>query len=122
MTQDLRLIFGDRVVVKFTTGSEVKTLTGRWCNVCKKNAELVKKHGTMQKAKVPEHHWAIPRAIWKEMQALSAGKQVEKQANLDGVVQKFCGPREFTREGLRDAITKLIACDDQVSNYYTLIG
>ncbi|KAH9010304.1 hypothetical protein EDB84DRAFT_1279913, partial [Lactarius hengduanensis] len=75
-----------------------------------------------KKAKVPKHHWAIPRAIWKEMQALSAGKQVEKQANLDGVVQKFCGPREFTREGLRDAITKLIACDDQVSNYYTLIG
>ncbi|KAH9017917.1 hypothetical protein EDB84DRAFT_1442599, partial [Lactarius hengduanensis] len=34
MTQDLRLIFGDRVVVKFMTGSEVKTLTGRWCNVC----------------------------------------------------------------------------------------
>jgi hypothetical protein len=35
MAQDLRLIFSDRVTVKFTTGTEVKTLSGRWCNACK---------------------------------------------------------------------------------------
>jgi hypothetical protein len=35
MSRDLLLIFTDSVIVKFTTGSEVKTVKGRWCNVCK---------------------------------------------------------------------------------------
>jgi hypothetical protein len=73
-----------------------------------------------KKAKIPENHWAIPRTIWSEMQALRNGEKVEKQANLDGVVQKTRGPREFTRDGLRDIVTKFVACDDQVSNYYAL--
>ena len=41
------------------------------------------------------------------------------QTTLDGVIQKVDGPVEFTREGLRDAVTKLIACDDQVSRSFS---
>jgi hypothetical protein len=43
-------------------------------------------------AKVPEHHWAIPRPIWNEMEALKDGRRAEKQGNLDGIVQKVQGP------------------------------
>jgi hypothetical protein len=71
-------------------------------------------------AEIPKHHWAIPRTIWKEMEVLRAGKKVERQGNLDRVVQKVRGPQEFTREGLRDTVTKFITCDDQVSNFYSL--
>lgn len=69
-----------------------------------------------KEANVPEHHWAIPRPIWKRMQAQKCGKKVETQVNLDGIIQKVKGPQEFTREGLRHAITKFVACDDQVSD------
>ena len=60
-------------------------------------------------------HWAIPRPIWKKMEALKAGKMVDKQTNLDGIVLKATRPREFTHNGLRDVITQFITCDDQVS-------
>jgi Fe-S oxidoreductase len=52
------------------------------------------------------------------MQALKSGQKIEKQGNLDKVVQKARGPREFTRDGLRDVVTQFITCDDQVSNEY----
>jgi threonine dehydratase len=40
------------------------------------------------------------------------------QTTLDGVVAKVDGPVEFTRDGLRDAVTKLVVCDDQVSRQF----
>lgn len=72
-------------------------------------------------ADILEHHWAIPRPIWKKMQALKNGKKVDKQANLDGIVLKARGPREFTRDGLRDIVTQFITCDDQVSSTATIL-
>jgi hypothetical protein len=67
-----------------------------------------------KEAKIPEHHWAIPRNIWREKQAKTG-----KQGNLDGVVVKLQGgPQTFTREGLRHAVCQFIACDDQVSITY----
>lgn len=39
-----------------------------------------------------------------------------RQGKLDGVVQKVVGPKEFSREGLRHAITQFVTCDDQVSH------
>jgi DNA-binding LacI/PurR family transcriptional regulator len=68
-----------------------------------------------KEANIPEHHWAIPRQIWKEMEALKNGKRSAKQTDLNGVVLKVTGPREFTRAALRHAVTQFIACDDQVS-------
>lgn len=105
------------------------------------NNELIKKHGRAKafftggnsscryharqhyelykerckKANIPEHHWAIPRPIWKKMQALEKGEKVENQTNLDRAVHKFRGPREFTRDSVRDTVTQFIVCDDQVS-------
>lgn len=55
------------------------------------------------------------------MQALKNGKKVDKQANLDGIVLKARGPREFTRDGLRDIVTQFITCDDQVSSTATIL-
>ncbi|KAF8478745.1 hypothetical protein DFH94DRAFT_619600, partial [Russula ochroleuca] len=58
-------------------------------------------------------HWAIPRPIWKEMEALKNGKRLGRQTNLNGIVQKVTGPGEFTRTALQHAVTQFIACDDQ---------
>jgi hypothetical protein len=65
---------------------------------------------------IPEHHWAIPQPIWKEMEALKNGKCLAKQTDLNGVVQKVTRPREFTRAALRHAVMQFIACNDQVSD------
>ena len=35
MARDVRLLFSDRIMVKFTRDGETKTLEGRWCTVCK---------------------------------------------------------------------------------------
>ena len=50
---------------------------------------------------------------------MQAGKK-KTQTTLDGVVQKLDSPKEFTREGVRDAVTKLVVCDDQVSSAHPL--
>jgi len=64
---------------------------------------------------IPEHHWAIPRPIWKEMEALKNGKRSGRQTDLNGIVQMVTGPGDFTRAALRHAVTQFITCDDQVS-------
>ena len=72
-----------------------------------------------ENANIPEHHWVIPQPLWKEMQALKNGIKVEKQANLDVIVLKAKGPCKFIHNGLQDAITWFITCDDQVRyNWY----
>jgi hypothetical protein len=67
-----------------------------------------------EKEGIPVQHWAIPRDTWIEMQA--GKKNAKEQTTLDGVVQKVDIPKDFTREGVRHAVTKLVACDDQVSS------
>jgi hypothetical protein len=42
-------------------------------------------------------------------------KNASQQTTLDGVVQKVDVPKEFARERVWHAVTKLVACDDQVS-------
>jgi hypothetical protein len=50
------------------------------------------------------------------MEALKNGeKRSTKQTDLNGIVQKVSMPGEFTRAALRHAVTRFIACDDQVS-------
>ena len=68
-----------------------------------------------KEANIPEHHWAIPQPIWKEMEALKNRGQSKKQTNLNGIVKKVTMPGEFTRAALRHAVTQFIACNDQVS-------
>jgi hypothetical protein len=61
----------------------------------------------------PIHHWAIPRVMWK---AMEADKQMKgKQSKLDGTFEKITGPKEFTRDGALHAVSQFVACDDQVS-------
>jgi hypothetical protein len=49
------------------------------------------------------------------MEALKNGKRSAKQTDLNGVIRKVTGPREFTRAALRHAVTQFVACNDQVS-------
>jgi hypothetical protein len=70
-----------------------------------------------KEANISEHHWAVPRHIWRERQANLA--KTRKQGTLDGIAVKLHGgPKLFTREGLRHAVCQFIACDDQVAITY----
>jgi hypothetical protein len=73
-----------------------------------------------EEAEIPINHWAIPRDIWK---AMEDEKEAEKQGRLTKKKQQqmldfkaVTGPREFTREGVLRAVTKLIATNYQVSH------
>jgi len=46
------------------------------------------------------------------MEALKNGKCSIKQTDLNRIVQKVTGPREFTRAALWHAVTQFIACDN----------
>jgi len=67
------------------------------------------------------NHWAIPRDIWKVMEAEKAaekqGRRTMKQQQQLLGFETITGPREFTREGVLNAVTKLIATNNQVSQY-----
>ncbi|GLB45657.1 hypothetical protein LshimejAT787_2500490 [Lyophyllum shimeji] len=91
MTKDLRTIFSDLLNVKFTKNGEGETIRGRWCLICK----------------------CIPRAIWREMEAKKLDTKVEKQMTLDGVLQKVDVSKEFMKDSILDAVSRLVACDDQ---------
>jgi hypothetical protein len=73
-------------------------------------------------ANVPINHWAIPREIWKVMEA---EKEEEKRGHLlkKGAQQQLNFPvvkgpyTEFTRAGTLHAVTKLTAVNNQVSCY-----
>jgi hypothetical protein len=64
-----------------------------------------------------ENHRAVPPHILKEREA---AKQPKKQMKLDGIVVKEKRPTDFSREGILEAVAKLIACDDQVSQNYNI--
>ena len=68
---------------------------------------------------IPEHHWAIPRSIWKIMEEEKKGKKVVSlamQGTLDGLLISNVAPvvPVFTRENLLHAVTQFVAVDDQV--------
>jgi hypothetical protein len=68
---------------------------------------------------IPEHHWAIPRAIWKIMEDEKNGKKVVTQGTqgtLDGLLIANVAPvvPVFTRENLLHMVTQFVAVDDQV--------
>ena len=54
----------------------------------------------------------VPPHILKEREE---AKKAKKQTSLDGIITKESRPAEFTRDRILEAVAKLIACDDQVS-------
>ena len=77
------------------------------------------------KGNIPEHHWAIPRNIWKEMEeekeAEAKGQLTKKQQQQRIDFKNVTGPFEFTRAGTLHAVTVLIATNYQVRFKYTII-
>jgi hypothetical protein len=73
--------------------------------------ELYKKR--CKDAKIPLNHRAIPPPILK---GIKAGKdpKAQVQKKLDGVVIKRERVKEFSRNGILEAVAKFVACDDQV--------
>lgn len=73
-------------------------------------------------AGIPINHWAIPRHIWKEMQEEEENKKqlTKKQEQQQLNFKTVTGPREFTRAGVLQSVTKLIATNNQVSHYYAV--
>ena len=61
----------------------------------------------------------IPRDIWKvmeeEKEAKQKGRLTKKQAQQLLTFQTVTGPCEFTRGGVLNTVTNLIATDNQVS-------
>ena len=73
-------------------------------------------------AGIPINHWAVPRHIWKEMQEEEENKKqlMKKQEQQQLNFKTVTGPREFTRAGVLQCVTKLIATNNQVSHYYAV--
>jgi hypothetical protein len=71
-----------------------------------------------EKEDVPINHWAIPRPIWKEMQEEKDTKKglTKKQEQQQLSFQTVTGPREFTRAGVLQSVTELIATNNQASH------
>ena len=63
---------------------------------------------------ISENHHAMPRDLWRQMQAEKNGRPKGKQQEIDKMLEKRTGPQEFTREGVIEAVAKFVACDDQV--------
>lgn len=66
--------------------------------------------------KIPMQNWAIPRTIWKEMEASKAGKKLtKKQAKLDETFKMVGEVSGFSRNKVIRAVAQFVVCDDQVS-------
>ena len=67
------------------------------------------------------NHWAISRDIWKVMEEEKVtekqGRRMKKQQQQLLGFKTVTGPREFTRGAVLNAVTKLIATNNQVSHY-----
>jgi hypothetical protein len=74
-----------------------------------------------EEADIPINHWAIPRDIWKVMEEEKAaekqGQRTKKQQQQLLCFETLTGPREFTRSAVLNAVTKLIATNNEVSHY-----
>lgn len=67
--------------------------------------------------KIPEHHHAIPRVVWKAMEAQEKELTAKrKQSKINDLFNQEKGPRVFSREDVLHVVTKFIACDDQVND------
>jgi hypothetical protein len=73
-----------------------------------------------KEANIPINHWAVPREIWRVMQAakesVQQGVQTKKKIQQGLDFENVTGPREFTRAGVLHAVAKLIASNNQVSS------
>ncbi|KAG6843026.1 hypothetical protein H0H87_008468, partial [Tephrocybe sp. NHM501043] len=58
-----------------------------------------------------EHHWSIPRDIWREMEESKTEKKKIIQCILE--FEKVQGVREFLCEVVVDQVAHLTAVDDQ---------
>jgi len=69
-------------------------------------------------ADIPIAHWAIPRPIWKAMEEAKEeekrGPSTKKKTQQLLDFKSVTGPREFTRARTLEAVTKLIATNNQV--------
>ena len=69
-------------------------------------------------AGIPLAHWAIPRPIWKAMEGEKEegkrGQATKKKTQQQLDFAAVTGPREFTRALTLQAVTKLIATNNQV--------
>lgn len=69
-------------------------------------------------AGIPVAHWAIPRPIWKAMEEekeeAKRGQVTKKKTQQLLDLASVTGPREFTRARTLEAVTKLIATNNQV--------
>jgi len=65
------------------------------------------------------NHHAIPRQVWQKMEeendAKKNGRTNNKKIQQNLQFETVTGPREFTRAGILQAVTKLIATNNQVS-------
>ena len=68
---------------------------------------------------IPINHWAIPRAVLKNMEADKLDAENAEMAQSKLGFKKVTVPREFTREGILEAVVKLIATDDQVRSKWS---
>lgn len=66
---------------------------------------------------IPEHHWAIPRAIWRKTQDEKNTAKGERQGTLDELMKKPVALLVFTRENVLHSVTQFIAVDDQVNTH-----
>lgn len=83
----------------------------------------IRQHYEIYKARceaqnIPVQTQAIPRPIWKAMNAEKDAKG-KKQTTLDNSLAKMPAlqRKEFTKEGAVDAVVRLIVLDDQVSTH-----
>jgi len=72
-----------------------------------------------ENANVPINHWAIPRPIWKAMEDQKEeerqGRTTKKNQQQKLRFETVKGPRaEFTRAGTLQAVTELVATNNQV--------
>jgi len=71
-----------------------------------------------KEANIPEHHWAMPRPLWREMEEERKGKVDPEtpgtQKTLDGALVKKPPPLVFAREDVLHKVTQFVAVDDQV--------
>jgi hypothetical protein len=67
-----------------------------------------------KEADLPEHHWAIPRPLWRKMQEGKRGEKVTKQGTLDGMLVETLICPAFTRENVLHMVMQFVAVDDQV--------
>jgi DNA-binding LacI/PurR family transcriptional regulator len=81
----------------------------------------IRKHYQLYKQRckegnIPENHHALPRQLWKELEDAKRNPKAMQQGKLDGAFKAIKESAEFTREGVLHAVTRFVACDDQVRN------